>query len=310
MDRLIKRFIRAGAFVAKEVNEVRRQPRLILSLILGPFLILLLFGVGYKGQSSKLSAIITVPSTGDYSRSPEEYQKLIGDQLQVVGVTTDIGAAIDRMKHREADIVVLVPQDISKTISSGSQVKLFVYFNEVDPLRRDAITYLTYLYANEINKQTVAAAASQGQANVGDVRSAIVRMKNAVATIEVNMAKGEVQEANRQLRDLQGSSTNTQLAIALVSQFMATDTAILKPAQAQDPNQVNLETGQQTASRVSYDIQALSDEVNKQRPDQAAVRTRVSQVRADLDELDRLTQQFQAINPLVLAAPFFPMPEN
>jgi len=310
MARLIKRFIRAGAFVAKEINEVRRQPRLILALILGPFLILLLFGIGYRGQNNKLSAIILVPEVGDYSRLPEEYKKLTGDQINIAEVTTNRDAALQRLRHRDVDIVVQVPQDIGATISSGSQVALPVYLNEVDPLRRDAITYLTYFYANEINKQTVAAAAGQGQEGAGDVRSAIVRMRNALTAIEQHMARGEVQEANRQVRDLQGSAANTQLAVALMAQFMEADTTIVKPAQPQDPNQVNLANGQQVANRVAGNIQTLNEELNKSQPDQAQIRTSIARIRADLDTLDKLTQQFQSINPLVLAAPFYAKPEN
>ena len=53
---MYKGFIRLLAFFSKEINEVRRQPRLVLSLILGPFLILLLFGVGYRGGTPNLRA--------------------------------------------------------------------------------------------------------------------------------------------------------------------------------------------------------------------------------------------------------------
>ena len=40
MRELIKKFVRAGSFLGKEIAEVRRQPRLVLSLIFGPFVIL------------------------------------------------------------------------------------------------------------------------------------------------------------------------------------------------------------------------------------------------------------------------------
>lgn len=310
MGPLTKRFVRAGTFVSKEINEVRRQPRLILALILGPFLILFLFGIGYKGQSNRLNAIILVPQTGDYSRNVADYKKLAGEQIDIIDVTPDRNGALDRLKRRQVDIVVQVPEDIGTTISSGAQVPLPVYINEVDPLRRDAITYLTYFYANEINKQTVAAAASEGQANAGDVRSAIVRMRNALTTIEAHLARGEVQAANEQVKTLEGSSTNTQLAVALMAQVLAADTSIVKPAQPQNPQQVNLANGQEVANRVAQDIRALSDELKKPQPDQKAIRTRIDTIRGDLDTLDKLTQQFQTINPLVLAAPFYAKPEN
>ena len=45
----IARFIiRTSAFVSKELVEILRQTRLLLALVLGPFLILLLFGRGFR----------------------------------------------------------------------------------------------------------------------------------------------------------------------------------------------------------------------------------------------------------------------
>ena len=57
---MFKPFIRLLSFFSKEVNELRRQPKLILSLLLGPFLILLLFGVGYQGERPKLRTALVV----------------------------------------------------------------------------------------------------------------------------------------------------------------------------------------------------------------------------------------------------------
>ena len=47
MNVIYQFFIRVSAFVTKEIREVLRQPWLVVSLILGPFLILALFGIGY-----------------------------------------------------------------------------------------------------------------------------------------------------------------------------------------------------------------------------------------------------------------------
>ncbi|MBF6611637.1 MAG: ABC transporter permease [Chloroflexi bacterium] len=310
MTRLLKRFIRAGAFVTKEFNEVRRQPRLVLSLILGPFLILFLFGIGYRGETGRLSAIVVTPATGNYSQNPADYQKLVGQQLNVLSVTTDEKAAVDRLKKQETDLVVVVPANVSKQISAGSQARLPVYFNEVDPVRRDWITYLTYLYVSEINKQTLASAASRGQESAGDVRTAIVRMRNSLTAVEKSMAQGQTTEAGQQARNIQGSSSNVQLAVGLMSEIMASNNVILKPPKPQDPNQVNLAQGQAASSRLSTDVQALNDELSKPTPDQNQVRQRIDAVRSDLDKFDKLTQQFQSINPLVLAAPFYGVAEN
>ena len=49
MKNLFKILIRTSSFLRKEVFEVLRQPRLLLTLIVGPFLILLIFGLGFIG---------------------------------------------------------------------------------------------------------------------------------------------------------------------------------------------------------------------------------------------------------------------
>ena len=83
MKTLAKRFIRAGAFVGKEINEVRRQPRLILSLILGPFAILFSSALATRASLTSLTGIFVVPATGGFSQNAADYQKLVGDQLHI-----------------------------------------------------------------------------------------------------------------------------------------------------------------------------------------------------------------------------------
>src|SRR5215213_266875 len=131
MQRLLKRLVRTSAFLGKEIAEVRRQPRLVLSLILGPFLILLIFGAGYVGESGHLSAIIVVPADGEYSHDPAVYRKMVGDQLTITDISTNEADAVRRLNRRDVDIVVVVPRDASKQIAAGGQAKLPVYYNEV-----------------------------------------------------------------------------------------------------------------------------------------------------------------------------------
>lgn len=304
MQGLIKRLVRAGAFVGKEVNEVRRQPRLVLSLILGPFMILLLFGIGYRGESGSLSGIFVLPAEGGYSQDIEAYQKLVGDRLHIQRVTTNLDDALVDLKANKVDLVVAVPTQVGEQISSGAQVKIPIFFNEVDPLRRDWIIYLTYVYTNEINKQTLAEAARQGQESAGDVRATIVRMKNSLAAVEQRLAAGDTVGAQAQGAALVGPASNVQLVLILMAQFTATDSTLVKPAQPQDPGQTNIVASGNLSQRLAADITALNEELANPTPDPQRLRERVSAVRKDLDDLDKVTQQFQTINPLVLAAPF------
>jgi ABC-2 type transport system permease protein len=310
MHRLTKRFIRAGAFLGKEINEIRRQPRLILALILGPFLILLLFGIGYVGTSGKLTAIVVVPKEGDYSRDPAEYVRLTGDQLTIHSVTEDEAAAVGELEDRNVDIVVVIPNNITEQISGGSQVALPVYLNEIDPVRRQSVSYLTYFYANEINKYTVAAAARGGQERADDLRSVMVRMRNSLDLINQNVASGQIAQASAEGRAMQGQTSQIVLTVALVDQLTTTDSAIIKPPEPQDPSAVNLTEGREVAERLTTALSELNQELNSPQPNVGRVQGQISSVRGELDQMDKLTQQFQSINPLVLAAPFYAYPQN
>ena len=54
--------IRVSAFISKELVEILRQTRLLLVLVLGPFLILLLFGLGFRNEARVLRTLFVVPS--------------------------------------------------------------------------------------------------------------------------------------------------------------------------------------------------------------------------------------------------------
>ena len=55
--------VRLMAFVGKEIIETMRRPGAILSLILGPFLIMAVFGLGYSGFKRPLETVIVAPPT-------------------------------------------------------------------------------------------------------------------------------------------------------------------------------------------------------------------------------------------------------
>ena len=58
---LAKALTRILSFVGKELVEVVRRPGVLISLILGPFLILAIFGAGYSGYRRPLDTVVVVP---------------------------------------------------------------------------------------------------------------------------------------------------------------------------------------------------------------------------------------------------------
>ncbi|MFN2167374.1 MAG: hypothetical protein ACK2U9_14050, partial [Anaerolineae bacterium] len=89
MPKVLRFLIRTSAFVRKEMAEILRQPRLVITLVLGPFLILLLFGLGYSAQPVPLRTLFVVPKDSILRPYLRDNADTFIKQLVYAGMTTD-----------------------------------------------------------------------------------------------------------------------------------------------------------------------------------------------------------------------------
>jgi len=73
MIRFFKYLIRLSSFLGKELTEIFRQPKLILTLVLGPFLIMLLFGVPYPSQNRTLKTIFVAKDFVSFKKEMDAF---------------------------------------------------------------------------------------------------------------------------------------------------------------------------------------------------------------------------------------------
>src|SRR5512135_1620370 len=100
--------IRASCFLRKEIFEILRQPRLVVTLVLGPFLILLLFGIGYRAQSRSLRTLFVVQANSAISAQDiQQYGKTLSAQLIYAGVTPNQNEALDQLHQGKVDLVIV-----------------------------------------------------------------------------------------------------------------------------------------------------------------------------------------------------------
>ncbi len=170
---MFKSVIRLLSFFSKEVNEIRRQPKLVLSLLLGPFLILLLFGVGYQGERPKIRTVLVVPPQGLQMIKVEDLQRAISANFTLVDTTSDAQAAQAMLQTGQADVIETLPSDIEQILTSGKQATINFAYNEINPLNEQWIQYLAYAQVNEINRaiQTKAVQQLQGEIQAAGVRT-------------------------------------------------------------------------------------------------------------------------------------------
>jgi ABC-2 type transport system permease protein len=149
---MFKVIIRLLSFFSKELNEVRRQPRLILSLVFGPFLILLLFGMGYAGERPKLKTALVLPQGGVEGMDVEQLKQAIAANFDLVSVGSDEQAAMQQLRAGQVDVVEIIPGDVSERVLRGEQAPVQLRYNEINPLNEQWIQYLGYAQVTELNR--------------------------------------------------------------------------------------------------------------------------------------------------------------
>ena len=141
---LAKGLIRISSFFFKEIWAAIRQPRLIFSVVLGPFLILAAFGVGYKGQTPELATTLVVPNDPRFSDDPNAYKDMFSTVFVLDHVTRDRDQAQQMLKAHQTDVVVIVPDQPEQTVLSGQHAQFDVLFRQIDPLQAAWVRYFCH----------------------------------------------------------------------------------------------------------------------------------------------------------------------
>src|SRR5436309_3234309 len=113
---LLRSPIRVFTFFGKEFFETIRQPRLIASLILGPFLILLLFGSGYSDTPQPFRTELVHPDTEEYQKVQGYLNRLQTPQLVILGTTPDLAPAQQQLRNNQIDVIFDMPAHPFETI--------------------------------------------------------------------------------------------------------------------------------------------------------------------------------------------------
>ena len=159
---MIQSIIRIASFTGKELREVLRRPGVLFSLVLGPFLIMFLFGLGYSGYRAPFRTYIVVPPDGGFSQSAEEYANLAPGRLDVLGVGTDAAAAEERLRAGEIDLLVVAPESAATELRGGRQTTIRVAWNQVDPVYDQLAALATSILVSSLNAEIIERAAAAG----------------------------------------------------------------------------------------------------------------------------------------------------
>lgn len=195
-----RRLIRVRAYFLKEVNEIRRQPLLILSLIVGPLLVLILFGTTYVNSTPRVRTALVLPPGGLSGISAEQLRSLIGTNFELRMISEDRAAVEAQLAAGELDLVQILPPNLAAALMGGVSPEITFQSNAINPLTEGWIQYLAYAEVNEINKAILRATAAQAQQEAAAIKLRVVSAQGMVAELEQGVSAARKQAVQADIR--------------------------------------------------------------------------------------------------------------
>jgi ABC-2 type transport system permease protein len=285
MNALRARAIPVLALAWKEIKEVVRQPRLLVVLVLGPFIILGLFGVGYQSSPPPLRTILVVPSDGQIAQRVAEIEEALEPAIDVVEISGDEVAARRRLIDREVDLVVVAPSNAVESIRAGEHAAVKVLHDTLDPFEAAYITIFSRASIDELNRAVLEEVAANAQGEIDDRDDALPEAREASARLSAALEAGDSTEARFAIADMNRSLDETRLA---------EDESFLSDVERQ------LTGRDETPGPVSQAQDDL-DAIDVDDPNAAAAANELEQT---LAEAERAAAEAMRLSPSVLARPF------
>lgn len=187
--------IRISAFLRKEVFEVLRQPRLLVTLVGGPFLILLIFGAGSALGARPYRITFVAEKDSAAERYITDFTQYITGTLIVSGVRNDREGALRDLRIGRVDLVAVAPSDPLATLKSNKQAQFGVYHNEIDPVQANYVSFLWDFFINEINRSLLEDVIRATQRQAGEFQPLLSRAQENAVLLRTALERGDVEAA-------------------------------------------------------------------------------------------------------------------
>jgi ABC-2 type transport system permease protein len=285
---VFRSLIRTTTFVRKEIIEVLRQPRLLIMLVIGPFLILLLFGIGYRSEGRVLRTLFVSPASDPMTEQIKKNPHLLGRHIELAGITQDEVAAKKSLRKGRVDLVVVAPPNAAEEVRENRPAIFTLYHNEVDPYQSEYIKFTGELYVSKLNDQVLGTFAEKGKADVYHLRRELKDAIGLTRQIRLALEQNLPAQAKQRRIDLGNKLTNLENFISA------------RAAALQGTGNGTIQTTRQKIRSTMDSVSQIDDKSRNY--DQEIVR--LSAAEQDLTNLDKSFDQFTTIDPKILLTPF------
>jgi ABC-2 type transport system permease protein len=292
VNRAYAALVRSSAFLRKEAAEVIRQPRLLLTLIVGPFIILLVFGAGLRDADPPFDTVFVAPQDQELAEEVREFAEGQEERLTVHGITRDEGSAMRQLRTGALDMVVVFPDGVEETVRADEHAIITLYHNQMDPIENRALLLYLEHAVSEVNRQIVARAIEEGQADTEELHERVTQARRRVASARRAADDDDDGRAELELANLRAETAALALAVgpaaAILESTSGDDTA--------DGQAGEDDTLQAAVARFSQRVDTMEDSDDVDREGEELER--------DLLVMEDALDEFRDLSPEVLASPF------
>ncbi|MSP11695.1 MAG: ABC transporter permease [Chloroflexi bacterium] len=304
---LFRRGIRISSFVIKEMIEILRQPRLILTLILGPFLILLVFGIGYTGAQPPIHGLLVVPDLGQATAimNPEDIIQRFGSFMPMQ-IRHELEPALDEVRTGKVEIVMALPANPLGLLMTGQPISISMYINEVNPLREGYVRYIGNFVVAEVNKEFNLRLIEQARNYTGPLKEFKSNALNELLAASKDIDENRIPDTIQRLQTIELSS---QLALDNLDRLLRENPSLLSLLAATLPgeNEAQVAAQVQQTQKTLQDTHNLAHELRvgleQEAPNIPRYREGIIQLNQTLDKLETVTGLLDLIPATVLVAP-------
>lgn len=302
MHKVIQFLIRSTSFLGKELATIFRQPRLITSLVIGPFLIMLIFGLGFQDQTRTLRTTFVIESESPFTKQIEDVAARMSSPILFQGIEHDKDVALAKLPLKMTDLVIVVPDNPEETIKNNQQAQFMIYHNEVDPFQTAYIQFIGSSISDLFNRELLQSITSQGQEKSKSIQTNLDTAVSDAKALREALEANNLTTASSKKEELGSNLNIIRLAIgstlAVISDLENNSTGQSEVGSESNRLLQALEQINQT-SNVINNLPLEADDTNL--VDQA---DEVKNVELQLTSLKSNLTEFQSLSPEIIVSPF------
>ena len=296
-SKVVATAVRILAFIRKDIVDFVRQPRLVLALVLGPFLIMLLFGLGFMAEPPPLRTVIVVGKENPLRPYVEDNANQLIVQLVLEGIVESEAEARSRLASGEIDLAILVPENALQRIRANERPAFVTLHRAIDPIEINYIHAFTDMLVNIANRRTLVAAVELGRDEAAEMEPEIQEVHESASHVHQALAQGDIEGAQVHLTRLRENLGKLQAALGPVAWLMSYQDDLREASSEPRPEMEEL------LEEIEADLEALSglerDDITR-----AEAMERAAELEREMGHLQSAIDEFRRMDPNVLVRPF------